>query len=111
MRGASSGPLGVAFRALAHLGAFQLFIDHQRLIHTFVTNVRGPAVPWHVAGHRVTSVVPLAITPGNVGVSFDILSYAGQLVVTLVADPAVVPDQDLLTAALADELAHLTVSS
>jgi WS/DGAT/MGAT family acyltransferase len=110
VRGASSGPLGLAFRALARLGVFQVFIDHQRLVHTFMTNVKGPAVPWHVAGHRVTAVIPMAITPGNVGVSFDILSYAGELVVTLVADPAVVPDQEALTASLASELAHVSLS-
>ena len=108
VRGASSGPLGLAFRALAKVGAFQVFIDHQRLVHTFVTNVKGPTVPWHFGGHRVTAVTPMAITPGNVGVSFDILSYAGQLVVTLVADPVIVPDQAALTADLASELAHFS---
>jgi WS/DGAT/MGAT family acyltransferase len=105
--GASSAPLGLAFRALARIGAFQVFIDHQRLVHTFVTNVRGPTVPCHLAGHRVGELIPVAITPGNVGVSFDVLSYAGRLVVTLVADPVVVPDQDQLTSGLAEELARL----
>jgi hypothetical protein len=52
-------------------------------------------------------VIPLAITPGNVGVCFDILSYAGGLVVTVVADLAIVPEQDLLTSVLAEELAQL----
>jgi WS/DGAT/MGAT family acyltransferase len=107
VRGASAGPLGVGFRAMAHLGVFRAFIDHQRLVHTFVTNVRGPGVVWHLAGHRITTVVPMAITPGNVGVSFDVLSYAGRLTVGVVADPEVVPDQDLLTAALTEELADV----
>jgi diacylglycerol O-acyltransferase / wax synthase len=49
----------------------------------------------------------LAITPGNVGVCFDILSYAGRLVATVVADPDIVPEQDLLTSLLAEELAQL----
>jgi hypothetical protein len=110
-RGASSGPLGLAFRGLARLGAFQVFIDHQRLVHTFVTNMKGPTVPWHFNGHPVSAVTPMAITPGNVGVSFDIVSYAGQLVVTLVADPVVVPDQDALTADLTHELTHLGASA
>ncbi|HET7801430.1 MAG TPA: WS/DGAT domain-containing protein, partial [Humibacillus xanthopallidus] len=109
-RGRSSVPLGLGFRALARLGAFQPFIDHQRLVHTFVTNVRGPRVPWHVGGRPVTSVVPVAVTPGNVGVSFDVLSYAGRLTVSVVADPAVVPDQDALTASLAGELDHVSGS-
>jgi hypothetical protein len=89
------------------LGIFQVFIDHQRLVHTFVTNVRGPQAPVHFAGHPITTVIPLAITPGNVGVCFDILSYASGLVVTVVADLAIVPEQDLLTSVLAEELAQL----
>jgi WS/DGAT/MGAT family acyltransferase len=105
-RGASAGPLGLAFRSLAAMGAFRTMIEHQRLVHTFVTNVRGPSEPLSFAGHRVRSVVPIAVTPGNVGVSFDILSYAGELVLTVVADPEVVPEQDALTAAIRRELTN-----
>ncbi|GAA2200046.1 wax ester/triacylglycerol synthase domain-containing protein [Sinomonas flava] len=103
-RGASVGPLGVAFRALARAGVFQHFIDRQRLVTTFLTNVRGPAEPIHLAGHRIASIVPITMTPGNVGVCFAVLSYAGELVVSVIADPAVVPEQDELTRILADEL-------
>lgn len=110
-RASSSGPLGVAFRLLARVGLFQAFIDRQRLVHTFVTNLRGPRDPLHVAGHRVRSVLPVAITPGNVGVTFDVLSYAGTLGITVVADPDVVSDQAELTAALERELRALTPPS
>ena len=72
-----------------------------------MTNVRGPQAPVHFAKHPITTLIPLAITPGNVGVCFDILSYAGTLVVTVVADPDLVPEQDLLTSLLADEFADL----
>lgn len=99
--------MGLAFRVLGRIGLVQPFIDSQRLVNTFVTNVRGPAASLAVAGHRVEAVIPIAVNPGNVGVSFDVLSYAGQLVVTIVADPDVVPDQDLLTSLLSDELAAL----
>ncbi|WP_430296237.1 wax ester/triacylglycerol synthase domain-containing protein [Sinomonas sp. B1-1] len=78
-RGASVGPLGVAFRALARAGVFQHFIDRQRLVTTFLTNVRGPAEPIRLAGHRIASIVPITMTPGNVGVCFAVLSYAGEL--------------------------------
>jgi len=37
-------------------------------------------------------VVPVAVNPGNVAVSFDVLSYAGTLGVTLVCDPVLVPE-------------------
>jgi hypothetical protein len=106
-RGTSAMPMGLAFRALAALGVFQFFIDHQRLVHTFVTNVRGPTAPMTFAAHEVMAVMPVAVTPGNVGLSFDILSYAGQLAVTVVADPDVVGEQDLLTSLLEEEFAHL----
>ncbi|MEO7235202.1 MAG: WS/DGAT domain-containing protein, partial [Lapillicoccus sp.] len=106
-RGSSSMPMGLAFRALAALGVFRFFIDHQRLVHTFVTNVRGPTASMSFAGHDVVTMVPFAVTPGNVGVSFQVLSYAGQLVVTVVADPDVVGEQDLLTSRLQEELAYV----
>ncbi len=78
-RGGSAAVLTPAFRGLAAVGAFQPFIDHQRLVHTFVTNVRGPADTLRLAGAEVTAVVPVAVNPGNVAVSFDVLSYAGSL--------------------------------
>ena len=80
------------FRGLAAVGAFQAFVDHQRLVHTFVTNVRGPEQRLRVVGTEVVAVVPVAVNPGNVAVSFDVLSYAGTLVVTLVCDPGLVPE-------------------
>jgi WS/DGAT C-terminal domain len=76
-RGESAGPLGMTFRGLARVRLFQALIDHQPLVNTFVTNVRGPTEPLHFSGHRVRSIIPVAVTPGNVGVTFDVLSYAG----------------------------------
>ncbi|MBD0322550.1 MAG: DUF1298 domain-containing protein [Aldersonia sp.] len=91
-RAASAAPLGFAFRALARLRLFDVFIDHQRLVHTFVTNVRGPAEALHLAGSRIASITPLVVTPGNVGVTFAVVSYAGQLRVAVIGDPQVVPE-------------------
>ena len=84
--------LTLLFHALAAVGVFQAFVDHQRLVHTFVTNLRGPAQRRRVVGAEVLAVVPVAINPGNVAVSFDVLSYAGTLAVTLVCDPGLVPE-------------------
>jgi hypothetical protein len=50
-RASSAGPLGLAFRALSRPGLFQTFIEHQRLVHTFETNMRGPAEPLSFGGH------------------------------------------------------------
>lgn len=106
-RGHSAAPLGWAFRALARRGRLRPFIERQRLIHTFETNVRGPANPLRIAGFRVSAVLPAAINPGNVGASFAVLSYAGQLVVDVVTDPTIVTEADRLAALLADELAAI----
>ena len=106
-RAASAAPLGVAFRGLARLGALQWFVDHQRLVNSFVTNVRGPATPWQICGHPVSRLVPVAVTPGNVAVTFDVMSYAGTLGITVVTDPDVVPDDTPLTAHLLAGLASV----
>jgi WS/DGAT/MGAT family acyltransferase len=105
-RGSSAGPLGLAFRALSRLGAFRLFVEHQRLVHTFETNLRGPAEPVSLGGHLISAIIPAAVNPGNIGVSFDVLSYAGVLGVTVVSDPVIVADPDRLT----EELAHVFAS-
>jgi len=110
-RAASAAPLGLAFRVLGRLGIFRWFVDHQRLVNTFVTNVRGPGEPWRLCGHVVSRVVPVAVTPGNTGVTFDVLSYAGTLGITVVSDPDVVPGGDLLAAQVVQELSALVASS
>ncbi len=103
-RGDSMHVLAPAFRALAATGAFQWFVRHQRLVHAFETNVRGPAHEVHLGGGAVRRIVPIAVNPGNVTVSFDVLSYAGRLVVTVVSDPDHVPDHSVLARALQSEL-------
>jgi diacylglycerol O-acyltransferase / wax synthase len=109
-RASSAAPLGFAFRLIARLGLFAWFVDHQRLVDTFETNLRGPVERLEVGGHPVSAIIPMAVNPGNVGVSFDVLSYAGNLGITLVADPESVPDLDLLTGLLSDTLARLCTS-
>ncbi|WP_323097256.1 wax ester/triacylglycerol synthase domain-containing protein [Intrasporangium sp. YIM S08009] len=107
-RAASAAPLGLAFRWLAQLGIFAWFIDRQRLVTTFVTNVHGPTERLRLGGCEVSQVVPVAVTPGNTTVTFDVLSYAGRLCVTVVADPAAVPDREHLTTRVGARLDELT---
>jgi diacylglycerol O-acyltransferase / wax synthase len=106
-RGASAALIGPAFRLLARIGLFQRFIDRQRLITTFVTNLRGPDQPLSFAGSPITDIWPLAVVTGNVTVSFAVLSYSGTLAVTIITDPDACPDLDLLRDALAEELRAL----
>lgn len=103
-RGRSALPLGAAFRAVAAVGLFRPFVEHQRLVHTFATNVRGPVDRLRIAGYEVSSVVPLAVNPGNVGAAFAALSYAGELVVVATTDPGAVPQPATLDSLLRTEV-------
>jgi diacylglycerol O-acyltransferase / wax synthase len=107
-RGASSALLAPLFRWLVRLRIFRWFIDHQRLVNTFVTNLRGPERQLTVGGAPVTEAFLVSLATGNATVAFAALSYAGTLVVTVVADADLVPDLDVLTAALQTELDRLT---
>ena len=109
-RASSGAVLSVLFRGLAALGIFQWFVRRQRLVHTFLTNLRGPTEPLDLAGGRIRRLVPIAIVPGNVTVSFDALSYAGRLLVSVVYDPDHLPDHALLADMLARELTGLSGS-
>jgi diacylglycerol O-acyltransferase / wax synthase len=102
--GASAAVLAPAFRLLVTLGLLRWFVDHQRMINTFVTNLRGPVEPLMFLGARVLDIVVVNGTTGNVSVAFGVLSYAGTVNVTIVADPDVYPDQDALTGVLQHEL-------
>ena len=99
-RGASAALVGPVFRLLAAAGLFRWFVDRQRLVNSFLTNLPGPTDPLAFAGVSVQRVYPITITAGNVGVAFAALSYAGTLTVTVIVDPDVVPGLDALAAAL-----------
>jgi hypothetical protein len=106
--GASAALLVPTFRLLARLGLFRWFVDRQRLVTTFVTNVRGPDRRLSFLGAPVTAVIPVTPTMGNVTVAFAALSYANTLTITIVADPDHCPDLPRLASALQDELDRLT---
>jgi hypothetical protein len=103
-RGTSAALLGPPFRLLAPIGLLRWFSNRQRLIHTFVTNLRGPAEPLTFAGAPVREVIPIPNTTGNVTVTFGVLSYAETLRITVLSDPSRVLDVAVLTAALRREL-------
>ena len=106
--GSSAALLGPVFRALAKAGVFGWFIDRQRLINTFVSNLRGPEHRLTFFGASVVDVIPVPMITGNITVAFAALSYAGGLNVTVIADPERCPDLPDVTQALQRELDALT---
>ena len=105
---ASTAVLGPMFRVLAKVGLFHWFVDRQHLVHTFVTNLRGPDARLSIMDAPITDVVAVAVVTGNVTVAFAVLSYAGTIGVTVMADPDACPDVDILRDALRAELDALT---
>jgi diacylglycerol O-acyltransferase len=106
--GSSAALLGPVFRALAKAGIFGWFINRQRLINTFVSNLRGPADRLSFCCAPVVEVIPVPLITGNISVAFAALSYARSLTVTAIADPEVCPDLPDIICALQQELDDLT---
>jgi WS/DGAT/MGAT family acyltransferase len=64
----------------------------QHMANVYLANVPGPPTPLHLAGARILEMFPVVPLTGNVTLGIGVLSYAGQLNATVVADPHAVPD-------------------
>jgi diacylglycerol O-acyltransferase len=109
--GASAALLAPMFRSLGRLGMFQWFVDHQRLVTTFVTNLHGPLTRLSFLGVPIIDILPVAIVTGNVTVSFAALSYAGTVNVAVIADPDHCRDWPRVAEALTAQLDQLARSN
>lgn len=111
---AATGPppialLGGLFRLIARLGGYRFYLNHQHRFHTLVTHVRGPVDPVTLGGHRVNTAIPVAVAEGgNTTVSFEVLSYAGVLTISVIVDPDHGPALDDLIGRLRNELESIT---
>jgi diacylglycerol O-acyltransferase / wax synthase len=115
-KAAATGPppiaiMGGLFRVVARLGGYRFYMNHQRRFHTLVTHVRGPEEPLTIDGRLVREAIPVAIGErGNITVSFEVLSYAGMLTITVIVDPERGPDLDDLIRRLQHELDSIIAS-
>lgn len=66
--------------------AFAWFARRQRFVALFVTNVRGPERPLHVAGAPLVEAWPVTQIQGDVRLGVSALSYAGRLCCTVHVD-------------------------
>ena len=103
-RGASAALFVPAFLLLARTGLLRWFTNRQRVVQTFVTNLRGPQDPLQFAGGPVREIILIPATSGNVTVTFAASSYAGTLRITILSDPDRMHDAPALAAALRQEL-------
>jgi WS/DGAT/MGAT family acyltransferase len=100
------GILGVAAvqRAVART------MTRQRRANIYVANVPGPPGRLYLAGAALGEVFPVVPLMGNIGLGVGVLSYAGQLNFTVVADRAGFPDLRVFLAGMQRSLVLLDVS-
>jgi hypothetical protein len=70
-------------------------LAHQRFVNLAVSNVPGPPVPLYLAGARLLELFPVLPILGNQTLGVVVLSYAGQLNLTAVADRDTCPDVEV----------------
>jgi hypothetical protein len=83
------------FRFVAGQRLWYRSFPRQRSVNLVVTNVAGPPVPVYLAGARLLELFPMVSVMGNLTLVIAVLSYAGQLNLTVVADRAHCPDLDV----------------
>ncbi|MFI5911889.1 wax ester/triacylglycerol synthase domain-containing protein [Dactylosporangium sp. NPDC051541] len=80
----------------ARTGLARRISRHQHMVNLAESNLPGPPAPIHALGAPVLHLLPVGAIAGNMTVSFLALSYAGDLVITAIADRARVPDLPVL---------------
>jgi diacylglycerol O-acyltransferase / wax synthase len=78
-----------------------------RLFNLIVTNVPGPQFPLFVLGREMLEAYPVAFLPENHALAIAIMSYNGQMNFGLLGDFDALPDIDLISDQIAEELATL----
>jgi WS/DGAT/MGAT family acyltransferase len=86
------------------------FLAHQRFLNLSVTNVPGPPVPLYLAGARLLELFPVVAIMANVTLAVGVLSYAGQLNLTAVADRDTCPDVEVFAQGVRSALDELARS-
>jgi hypothetical protein len=94
------GAIGAGSSAIEDL-AVDLFTSKASVL---VTNVPGPPVPVHLAGHPLDAALVWAPVSGAIGLGFSLLSYAGRVRLGVTSDARVVADPSALTRSFEDDL-------
>jgi WS/DGAT/MGAT family acyltransferase len=84
-------------------------LPRQRYMNISVSNVPGPTVPLYLAGAPLLEMFPVVPITGNMTLGVGVLSYAGQLNLTAVADQDTCPDVEVFAEGVRralDELAQ-----
>jgi WS/DGAT/MGAT family acyltransferase len=97
------------FRFVAFQRVWYRMFPRQRTVNLVVTNVPGPPMPLYLAGARLLELFPSASVMGNLTLVVAVMSYAGQLNLTAIADRDGCPDVEVFARGVRralDELAR-----
>ena len=86
-------------------------LARQRTVNLSVTNVPGPPAPLYLAGTRLLELFPVVSLMGNLTLAVAVLSYAGQLTLTAVADRDTCPDVEVFARGVREALDDLARSA
>ena len=95
--------MGIASPAIEH-AAIEVF---SRKATVLTSNVPGPSHAIELSGQRVGSLLVWAPTSGHLGLSFTLLSYAGEVRLGVLADASAVESPSALARAFEAEFAEL----
>jgi diacylglycerol O-acyltransferase len=99
------------FRFAAGQRVWYRQFPRQRSVNLVVTNVAGPPVPLYLAGARLLELFPMMPVMGNLTLVVGVLSYAGQLNLTTVADHHHCPDVEVFAQGVRTALDELARSA
>jgi diacylglycerol O-acyltransferase len=98
------------FRFAAGQRVWYRHFPRQRSVNLVVTNVAGPPVPLYLADARLMELFPMMPVMGNLTLVVGVLSYAGQLNLTAVADHDHCPDVEVFAQGVRTALDQLARS-
>jgi len=98
------------FRFVAAQRLWYRHFPRQRSVNLVVSNAPGPPVPLYLAGARLLELFPMMPVMGNLTLVVAVLSYAGQLNLTAVADSDGCPDVEAFAQGMRSALDDLARS-
>ena len=82
-----------------------------RLYNLLITNVPGPQFPVYMLGREMLAAYPVAFLAPEHTLAVAVLSYNGQISISLVGDADAVPDIDKLAGHIDDSLHELLAAA
>jgi WS/DGAT/MGAT family acyltransferase len=91
----------------ARLAARMRLVERVSVFNLIISNVPGPGVPLYYAGAEVLAYYPISAIADGQGLNITVLSYRGTVFFGLLACRELIPDLDLLTDSIDDEVSEL----